>query len=428
MVIGASDRHRYLSAESVRRIVREGFARVAVDGQRVLVIIPDGTRTMPMPLMFDALVETLGERVAVMDFLVALGTHRPMGDAALSRLVGRPVVGERAGGRRVFNHRWSDPSTFVTVGSIPAAEIAVLTEGLFSRDVPVALNRAVVDYDHVIVCGPVFPHEVAGFSGGAKYLVPGIAGPDIIDFTHWLGALITSSRVIGMAHTPVRAVIDRAARLVDRPVTCISLVVAGEEIAGLYVGSLSDAWHAAAQLSSHLHVTYLERPVGKVLSVMPAMYQDLWTAGKGMYKVEPIVADGGEVIIFAPHITEVSHTHGKLIDQIGYHCRDYFVSQRERFERYPGSVLAHSTHVKGLGSYDPLTGIETPRVTVTLATAIPRARCERVNLKYRDPAAIRLDEWEREQAGRDGDVLVVHRAGEMLYRMATPAAVAERSA
>ena len=163
MVIGASDRHRYLSPESVRRIVRDGFGRVALEGRRVLVIIPDGTRTMPMPLMFDALVETLGGRVTAMDFLVALGTHRPMGDAALSRLVGRPVVGERAGRHRVFNHRWSDPSTFITVGSISAAEIATLTEGLFSRDVPVSLNRAVVEYDHVIVCGPVFPHEVAGF-------------------------------------------------------------------------------------------------------------------------------------------------------------------------------------------------------------------------------------------------------------------------
>ena len=58
----------------------------------------------------------------------------------------------------------------------------------------------------------MFPHEVVGFSGGNKYLFPGIAGPEIINFTHWLGALITNYDVIGAGYTPVRAVIDRAAR------------------------------------------------------------------------------------------------------------------------------------------------------------------------------------------------------------------------
>jgi nickel-dependent lactate racemase len=151
-----------------------------------------------------------------------------------------------------------------------------------------------------------------------------------------------------------------------------------------------------------------------VLSVMPAMYEDLWTAAKGMYKMEPAVADGGEVIIYAPHIDEVSYSHGDLIDEIGYHCRDYFLKQWRRFCGYPGGVLAHSTHVKGLGTYDAQTGVETPRITVTLATGIPRERCRRINLGYRDPATIDLAEWE----GREAEgILVVPRAGEMLYRL-----------
>ena len=75
----------------------------------------------------------------------------------------------------------------------------------------VALNKLPLEYDHVLVCGPVFPHEVVGFSGGNKYLFPGIAGPEIIHFTHWLGAVITNYEIIGTKDTPVRAVIDRAA-------------------------------------------------------------------------------------------------------------------------------------------------------------------------------------------------------------------------
>jgi nickel-dependent lactate racemase len=147
---------------------------------------------------------------------------------------------------------------------------------------------------------------------------------------------------------------------------------------------------------------------------MPAeMYDDLWTAAKAMYKTEPVIADGGEVIIYAPHITEISYTHGKLIDQVGYHVRDYFVKQWERFQGVPGSILAHSTHVKGTGTYDAGSGIETPRIQVTLATGIPEERCLRVNLGYRDYREIDPQQWaNREHEG----ILLVPHAGEMLYR------------
>jgi nickel-dependent lactate racemase len=148
------------------------------------------------------------------------------------------------------------------------------------------------------------------------------------------------------------------------------------------------------------------------------MYDDLWTAAKGMYKLEPAIADGGEVIIYAPHITEVSYTHGKVIDQIGYHVRDYFVKQWDRFKDYPWCVLAHSTHLRGMGAYDAKTGIEHPRIKVTLATGIPRERCERINLGYLDPATIDVSEWEGRE---DEGILVVHKAGEMLYKISKSA-------
>jgi nickel-dependent lactate racemase len=411
-VVGVGLEAGFLPVEDVRAIANEGLARMGLDGRRVLVLVPDGTRTMPMPLLFDVLDEALGGRAAALDFLVALGTHAPMSDAQLSGLVGRPVTGGRAGDRRVFNHRWDDPSAFATLGTIPAREIGELTRGRLSRDVTVALNKLPLEYDHVLVCGPVFPHEVVGFSGGTKYLFPGIAGPEIIHFTHWLGALITSYEVIGTKATPVRAVIDRAARLLDRPLSLVAPVVTHEGVAGLFCGPVHDAWSAAADLSSRRHVVWLEKPVKRVLAIMPAMYDDLWVAAKGMYKVEPAVADGGEVVIYAPHVREVSHVHGRLLDEVGYHCRDYFLKQWDRFADVPGGILAHSTHLAGLGTYDPATGEETPRVRVTLATGIPRERCARLNLTYLDPAGVDVEAWTR-----DPDALVVPRAGEMLYRV-----------
>ncbi len=414
MTIGGGHPDRCLTDDEMRGIVEAGLASLDLDGKRLLVVIPDGTRTMPMPLMFDLIGRAAGARAAAVDYLVALGTHQPMSDEQLGRLVGRPVVGGRAGQSRVFNHRWDDPSTFVTLGVISAGEIRALSGGAMSREVPVSLNRLVVEYDHALVCGPVFPHEVVGFSGGNKYFFPGVAGREIIDFTHWLGALITNYEVIGAGYTPVRAVIDRAAAFIDRPTSCFALVVTQAGVNGLYFGAPTDAWHDAASLSACTHIVHLERPLRRVLSVMPEMYGDLWTAAKGMYKMEPAVADGGEVIIYAPHIDEVSFSHGDLIDEIGYHCRDYFLSQWSRFCRYPGGVLAHSTHVKGLGTYDVETGVETPRITVTLATSVPRERCNRINLGYRDPATIDFAEWE----GREAEgILLVPRAGEMLYRL-----------
>ena len=414
MVIGKGYTGRYLTDDEAHEIVREGLASLAVDGQRVLIIIPDGTRTMPMPLMFSLFKELLAPRVKVLDYLVALGTHQPMSDAQLSKLVGQPVVNGQVGPTRIFNHEWSDPANFAYIGTIPASDISQITDGLMSQEVPVKLNKLIFDYDQLIICGPVFPHEVVGFSGGNKYFFPGIAGPEIINFTHWLGAVMTNYKIIGAGYTPVRAVIDRATAFIDRPAACFGLVVTHEGLAGLYFGSPHEAWQAASALSAQKHIVYVDRPYQRVISVMPELYDDLWTGAKGMYKMEPAVADGGEVVIYAPHITEVSYTHGKIIDEVGYHCRDYFLQQWDRFKHYPGGVLAHSTHVKGLGTYDAATGIETPRIQVTLATGIPAERCQRINLGYLDPARLNPREWQ----GREAEgILVVPRAGEMLYRV-----------
>jgi nickel-dependent lactate racemase len=422
-VVGQGHVEGYLNLAELAHVLRDGLARLPLDGKRVIVLVPDGTRTMPMPLMFEGLERELGPRVAALDYLVALGTHAPMNDAALTRLLGTAVVNGRAGARHVFNHRWDDPATFVELGEIPGAEIERLTDGRLTRPVPVALNRLVTEYDHVLICGPVFPHEVVGFSGGTKYLFPGIAAPAIIHFTHWLGALITSSDVIGTVDTPVRAVINRAASLLDSPLSLLALVVTHDGIAGAYCGDVHEAWRQAALLSSRRHIVWLERPFDRMLAVMPSMYDDLWTAAKGAYKTETAVADGGEVIVYAPHVREVSYVHGRLIEEIGYHCRDYFLGQWDRFSNYPGGILAHSTHVKGLGTFEH--GVESPRITVTLATGIPRERCERINLAYRDPDRIDLGDWPTDNAQ---STRLVPRAGELLFRVGKPPDAPEASA
>jgi nickel-dependent lactate racemase len=417
MVVGLGNEQGFLSEAHVRQLMAQALDDIPLNGQRVIVVVPDGTRTAPIPLMVRLLHELLAKRVKALDYLVALGTHQPMSDAALSRLVGQPVKDGVFGDSRIFNHSWDRPETFTTLGVIPAERIAELTNGLFSMDVPVRVNKLVLEYDYIFICGPVFPHEVIGFSGGNKYFFPGISGPEVINFTHWLGAVITSYEVIGTLYTPVRAVVDQAAAMIARPKLCFSLVVqAGSShdgaLVGLFIGTPEEAFVPAAELSSRVHIRWIDRPYQRVLSVMPTMYDDLWTAAKGMYKMEPAVADGGEVIIYAPHIDEISYTHGRIIDEIGYHVRDYFLKQWDRFKHYPWGVLAHSTHLRGIGTYE--NGIEQPRIAVTLATRIPPERCKRVNLGYMNPDAIRMDEWQgREEEG----IVVIPKAGELLYRV-----------
>ena len=313
---------------------------------------------------------------------------------------------------RVFNHHWEDPDAFITLGIIPASEIEEISGGLFSQDVPVRLNKLICDYDQIIVSGPVFPHEVAGFSGGNKYFFPGISGSEVIDFTHWLGAIITSYEIIGAKYTPVRAVIDRAASFIELPKLCFCSVVLGDELAGLYIGQPEQAWSEAADLSAQIHIRLVDQRYKRVLSVMPEMYDDIWTAAKGMYKMEPVIADGGEVIIYAPHISEISYTHGHILDQIGYHVRDYFVKQWGTYSDQPWGVLAHSTHLRGIGTYED--GVEKPRIQVTLATQIPAERCAQVGLGYLDPATIQPSDWVKRE---DEGILFVPHAGEMLYRL-----------
>jgi len=405
-----------LTDSQIETIIAQGLASLPLTGKRVLIIIPDHTRTMPLPLFFRLLTRHLLGRATAVDFLVALGTHPPLSEESLLRLIGLTAEEKDTTYARVklINHNWQDSNALITLGAIPASEIESLSGGLLSMDVPVRLNRLILDYDHLIICGPVFPHEVVGFSGGNKYFFPGIAGPDIIDFTHWLGALITSYTIIGTLDTPVRRVIDRAAALIPRPRHALCSVITHEGVAGLFFGAPESAWAEAANLSAQVHVHYVQQPYQQVLSVLPEMYDEIWVGAKGMYKMEPVIADDGEVIIYAPHIQEISVVHGRLIREIGYHVRDYFVKQWDRFKHYPGGVLAHSTHLRGIGTYE--NGLERPRIQVTLATGIPEDVCRAINLGFRDPASLQPQAWANREA--EG-VLLVPRAGETLYRLKT---------
>ena len=439
-----SPQNKLLTEQEIIETLNQGLAG-QFKHQKVLVLIPDHTRSLPLPFLFRALVEILHD-ARQLDFMVALGTHPALTDDQLNQLVGitsdecislaamkgfgqtrvpnrvsvsplqNPLPYPTYPPVQLLNHAWDDPATLTSIGVIEQDQIKQIAGDRWHSSLPervdIRLNKAALAYDQIIILGPTFPHEVVGFSGGAKYLFPGISGPEMINATHWLGALAGVVGTIGVKETPVRAMIHAAAKKLTTPVTLIALTVQDHDLAGLFVGDLYETWSAAADFSAQRHIHWCEKPYQRVLSCAPKMYDELWTGAKAMYKLEPAIAVGGEVVIYAPHLNAVSHVHGKYIYEVGYHILPYFLNDWDRFKHIPLGVLAHSTHLRGSGVWE--NGAEKPNVRVTLASQIPPEDCARLNLGYLDPASIDVDEWkDREDEG----ILYVPKAGEILYRL-----------
>jgi nickel-dependent lactate racemase len=404
-----------LSDKEIIELVKSFTAQKRFISQKVLVVIPDSTRSCPVSLIFKAICNELCLQVKALDFLIALGTHSAMSEEQIGKML-RMTKRERFKKYKrdihIFNHNFHLAKELVTIGTIKGEEVAKISNGLLQEDIPIKINRKIMEYNHIIIVGPVFPHEFVGFSGGYKYLFPGISGPEIINKFHWLGALISNPKIIGFKDTPPRTIIDKAASFISTPMSAICLVMDDYNPCGIYIGDPLKAWSAAVKLSKKRNIIYKEKQFKRVFAVMPNLYNELWTAGKGMYKLEQIVADRGELIIYGPQINRISKIHGNIIKKIGYHTRDYFLVNQNRFNNVPELVKAHCAHVKGIGTYK--NGKEKPRITVKLATGIPKKVCEEINLDYIDPDTINLDRYLNKE---DEDVLLVKKAGEKLYKL-----------
>ena len=387
-------------------------------GKKILLIVPDSTRTAPVGLLFKTIYDQIGKSTEALDVMIALGTHPPMSEKEIcERLeISEEQRQTRYESVKFHNHEWDNPDALREIGVIPASDISKLSGGRFEMELPVTINQRLFDYDQLIIVGPVFPHEVVGFSGGNKYLFPGVSGPELLNFFHWLGAVISNPKINGHKWTSVRKVVDRAGGMVNVEKRCFAMVVRPDKsLAGLFFGTPESAWEAAVDLSDKTHIIYKDQPFHTILSCAPPMYDDVWVGGKCMYKLEPVLADGGELIIYGPHINSISHTHDAGLTEIGYHCSAWLLENWSKYKDYPWGLLAHSSHVKGIGKV--IDGVEKPRANVTLATGISPEICSQINLGYRDHNSINIEDYaDREEEG----ILLVRKAGEMLYRLEDP--------
>lgn len=403
-----------LTEEFVKEQILQAHDKYNLRNKKLLVIIPDNTRTAPVDMFFKLFYEVFGREAVKLDYLVALGTHPRLTDEEKLKRVGikRRDKEEMYKNVRIMNHRWDGKETFVNIGAIEEDEMDYLTGGLLRERAEISLNRIIFDYDTAIILGPVFPHEIVGFSGSNKYLFPGICGWNFIDITHWLAALRTNLKTIGIKDTPARRLIDRAAELVTVPIIYFNLVMEGEGLKGLFIGSDSSAWSEAVKLSSRINIRYLSRPLRKVLSIPSIKYDDFWTGAKAFYKIEPVVEDGGEIVVYAPHIKQFSITHGNIIERLGFHIKEYYLNDMRKYSRFPRTVMAHTILVKGTGGMKE--GEEMPRIDVVLSTGISKERCDRANIKYKSPDEINIPQWEDRE---DEGIAVIHNSGEVLYKI-----------
>lgn len=382
--------------------------------KRILCLIPDQTRTCPMGQMLREISAILTPSVARLDVLIALGTHAPLTESFIDGYLGfTPELRAREFPKTtIFNHHWNDPKHLISLPTITAQKMSEITGGIMAESVVPTINKLITEYDHLLVIGPTFPHEVVGFSGGNKYFFPGIAGQEVIDSFHWLGALLTNRDIIGTLYTPVRSVVDYCASLIPTPRWCLSMVTSRNGLHGLFLGKPEDTYREAALFSGRIHIKWMPRSYNTVLSMCPAMYEEMWLAGKCAYKLEPVMAQGGKLIIYAPHVHTISHSHGEIIEKIGYHTLPYFTHQMEKFSDIPRGIMAHSTHVRGGGKW--VDGREAPHHEVILATGIPKDVCDHLGLGYMDPNDINPENYSnREEEG----ILKVPHAGEILYKL-----------
>lgn len=406
---------RFLTESEISNQIEAIIAASNVENKNILLIVPDSTRSCPLPTLLPIIHKHLSASAKSTKVLIALGTHAAMKEEEINNFFAGTgqTVRNKYPAFEFINHEWWKEETFTNLGIIPANKVSAISYKRIEKDVPVLVNKLVTESDLVLILGPVFPHEVVGFSGGAKYLFPGVSGKEMIDNSHWLGALITSTEIMGtLGVTPVREMINEAASFIKTELLAICLVVASgtENLHAIAFGKPHSAWELASAISANTHIRYFDKPIKRVLSIIPNKYNDIWVAAKGMYKVEPIIDDGGEVIIYAPHVTEFAYSHPEL-EEIGYHCKDFFVKQWDKYGHFPAGLLAHSTHLRGAGTFDEFNG-EQLRITVTLATGISEARVKAMNLNYLDPKSINMTEFEN-----DSETLVLPNAGEVLCRL-----------
>ena len=411
--------------EDMVREALKDFSKIS----KVLIIHPDYTRTdftdRLVPIIYRELKNKHLKRI---DSLNAGGTHRKMSEQEIKIKLGL-IDKDDIVFHNLYNHHFDQPDDLVTVGQIDSSFVSEQTKGELNQSIPVVVNKLILDnYDLIVTLSGTSPHESAGYSGGLKIFFPGISGPTVIDLLHWAAVLVGIPSIIGSVDNPARKVINKGSsyifEAIKAPVVSFNMLFEeGQENIiipkGLYTGigfeGFIKAYEATAEASSKIHIVYIEEPLEQAVQVMDLCYDEVWTAGKGSYKLQfpGVMSKEGEIIIYAPHI-QFFHSQ-KEIDQtirmLKYHGKDFVINYLKKYPNTSRNVAAHVINVRGNAEYNPKNGEELFDFQVTLATGIPEDICHKVGLGYRDPATIHKEDFQ------SSSQLWIDHGGKYLYKL-----------
>lgn len=309
-----------LSGEQLRAGLHEALRKLG-DRKKVLAVPPDFTRFHSHAGQLTELTyEFYGDRLT--DVLPALGTHKPMTDAEISRMYGTTP-------RALFRvHDWRND--IVTLGEVPGEVMTEVSEGKLHYTWPAQVNKLLRDggHDLILSLGQVVPHEVVGMANGAKNIFVGTGGPLGIHRSHFLGAVYGMERMMGRVDTPVRRVLRYASDHFAQglPIVYVQTVVAKNAegalaVRGLYVSDGDEAFECAAALSLQCNFQRMSREIHKaVVFLDPHEFRSTWLGNKSVYRTRMALADDAELIVLAPGVHEFGEDAAidTLIRKYGY--------------------------------------------------------------------------------------------------------------
>ncbi len=298
--------------------------------RRILIVVDDYTRTTPvqkiLPILFEEL-RKAGIDLEGIQFLVALGTHRPMSEDEIVNKFGKDIPKKYP----VFNHEWWDVLQLVDLGRTESG-------------IPVFVNRLAIEADCIIGIGQIVPHRVSGFSGGGNIIQPGICGEETTGKTHWLSAQFKGKEILGQIQNPVKDEIERVAQKVGLRWILNTIQDGTERLVGAVTGDPILAYRSGATLSKKIFQTELPEEADIVIADSYPYDSDLWLAAKGIYASELAVREKGVVILITPCPEGVSPSHPEVIE-FGYQTFEQvnrFISQGKIKKL---TVAAHLVHV-----------------------------------------------------------------------------------
>jgi nickel-dependent lactate racemase len=335
----------------VRDIVQKIVEHQGVELQKILLLPPDMSRFYSGAGEITQLIYKLYAETAQIDIMPAIGTHFAMTEAEIREMFGAEIPLER------FKvHDWRNEVK--VVGEVPADKIREFSEGAVEYPMEVGVNKWLIEghYDLILSIGQIVPHEVIGLANFTKNVCVGVGGSDMINKSHFLGAVYGMEKIMGRADTPVRRTLDYAFNtfLGDLPIFFIMTVMEKQErdliVRGLYASDKDNtAFLEGAELCQQVNLDLLDTPLQKVVVYLdPTEFKSTWIGNKSIYRTRMAMADGGELIILAPGLKEFGEDpeNGRLIRKYGYHGLESTLKAVEANEELRNNLgaAAHLIH------------------------------------------------------------------------------------